>query len=410
MFGVVSLNFVAVRHPFRKPVSGCIQSTCFCHRNHLFVFRNEHAHSTTLGPKLMVWVVSRNFVVARHPFRKRVSGVHKSTSFCHRNHFFVFHNEHAQSTTLGPKLMFGVVSRNFVATRHPFRKQVSGCIEARVFTTTTISSFFRNEHAQSTTLGPNSCLGWFRAILLPHVTHSKNGCRGAFKARVFPPEPFLRFSQRTCPLNYLKSKTHVLGGFAQFHCRTSLIPKTGVSAFKARVFATGTISSFSQRKCPIHFGSKTHVWGGFTQFRCRTSPILKTGVGVHSKHEFLPPEPFLRFSQRTCPLHYFRSKTHGLGGFAQFRYRTSPIPKTGVWVHSKHGFFPPESFLRFSQRTCPIHYFGSKTHVWGGFTQFCCHTSPIPKTGVGLHSKHEFLPPEPFLRFSQQTCPLHYFR
>jgi hypothetical protein len=132
MFGVVSRNFVVARHPFRKRVSGCIQSSSFCHRNHFFVFRNEHAQSTTLGPKLMFGVVSRNFVVARHPFQKRVSG-DKSTSFCHRNHFFVFRNEHAQSTTLGPKLMFGVVSRNFVVARHPFRKWVSGCIQSTSF-------------------------------------------------------------------------------------------------------------------------------------------------------------------------------------------------------------------------------------------------------------------------------------
>jgi hypothetical protein len=171
MFGVVSRNFVVARHPFRKLVSGCVQSTSFCHWNHFFVFRNEHAQSTTLGPKLMFHVVSSNFVVARHPFQKRVSGCIKarvfatgtissflqricpihyfrskthvwggfaqfrcraspipktgvgciqSTSFCHRNHFFVFHNEHAQSTSLGPKLMFEVVSHNFVAARHPF--------------------------------------------------------------------------------------------------------------------------------------------------------------------------------------------------------------------------------------------------------------------------------------------------
>jgi hypothetical protein len=68
--------------------------------------------------------------------------VHKSTSFCHRNHFFVFRHEHAQSTTLGPKLMFGVVSRNFVAARHPIQKRVSGAYKARVFATRTISSFF----------------------------------------------------------------------------------------------------------------------------------------------------------------------------------------------------------------------------------------------------------------------------
>jgi hypothetical protein len=112
--------------PIPKTGVECIQSMSFCHRNHFFVFRNEHAQSTTLGPKLMFGVVSRNFVVARHPFRKRVSGFIQSTSFCHRNHFFVFRNEHAQSTTLGPKLMFGVVSHNFVAARHPFRKRVSG--------------------------------------------------------------------------------------------------------------------------------------------------------------------------------------------------------------------------------------------------------------------------------------------
>jgi hypothetical protein len=126
MFGVVSRNFVVARHPFRKRVSGCIQSTSFCHLNHFFIYRNEHAQSTNIGPKLMFWVVSRNFVAARHPFRKRVSGCIQSTSFCHQNHFFVFRNEHAQSTTLGPKLMFGVVSRNFVAARNPFRKRVSG--------------------------------------------------------------------------------------------------------------------------------------------------------------------------------------------------------------------------------------------------------------------------------------------
>jgi hypothetical protein len=71
-------------------------------------------------------------------------------------------------------------------------------------------------------------LGWFRAISLSYVTHSENGCRGACKARVLQPEPFFRFSQRTCPIHYFRSKTNVWGGFAQFRCRTSPIPKMGV--------------------------------------------------------------------------------------------------------------------------------------------------------------------------------------
>jgi hypothetical protein len=177
---------------------GCIQSKSFCHRNHFFVFRNEHAQSTTLGPKLMFGVVSLNFVGVRHPFRKPVSGcikarvfatrtissffatnmpnplllvrnpclgwfraislphvthsengvgAHKSTSFCHRNHFFIFRNEHAQSTALGPKLMFRVVSRNFVAARHPFRKRMSGCIQSTSFCHRNYFFVFRNKHA-----------------------------------------------------------------------------------------------------------------------------------------------------------------------------------------------------------------------------------------------------------------------
>jgi hypothetical protein len=141
---------------------------------------------------------------------------------------------------------------------------------------------------------------------------------------------------------------------------------------------------FSQRTSPIHyFRSKTHVWGGFTQICCPTSPIPETGIGVHRKHEFLQPEPFFCLSQRTCPIHYFRCKTHVWGGFTQFRCRTSPIPKTGIGVQTKHEFFPLETFLRLAQQTCPIHYLRSKTHVWGGFAQFRCRTSPIPKMAIG---------------------------
>jgi hypothetical protein len=182
MFGVVSRNFVAARHPFRKRQLGCTRSTSFRQRNHFFVFCNEHAESTTLGPKLMFGVVLRNFVAAHHPFLKWLSGCTRSTSFGHRNHFFVSCKEHAQSTTLGPKLMFVVVSRNFVVARHPFRKRVSGCIQSMSFCHRNHIFVFRNEHAQTTTLGPKLMFVWFHAISLPHVIHSENGCRGAYKA------------------------------------------------------------------------------------------------------------------------------------------------------------------------------------------------------------------------------------
>jgi hypothetical protein len=128
----------------------------------------------------------------------------------------------------------------------------------------------------------------------------------------------------------------------------------------------------------------------------------ENGCRVHTKHEFSPPESFLLFSQRTCPIPYFRSKTHVCGGFAQFRFHTSPIPKTGVGVHTKHEFSPPEPFLCFSQRTCPIHYCRSKTHVWGCFAQFRCRTSPIPKTGVGVHTSTNFCHRNQFFVFCNE--------
>jgi hypothetical protein len=185
MFGVVSRNFVAARHSLRKWVSGCIQSTSFCHQINFFVFRNEHGESTTLGPKHKFGVVSRNFVAARHPFRKRVSRVHTSTSFCHRNHFFVFRNEHAQSTSLGPKLMFGVVSRNFVAIRHSFRKRVSQCIQSRSFCHRNHFFVFRNKHAQSTTLGPKHLFGVVSRNFVAARHPFRKRVSGCIQARVF---------------------------------------------------------------------------------------------------------------------------------------------------------------------------------------------------------------------------------
>jgi hypothetical protein len=176
----------------------------------------------------MFWVVSRNSVAARHPFQKRVSVVHKSTSFCHRNHFFVFLKEHAQSTTLGPKL-----------------------------------------------------IGWFRAISLQHATHSKTGCLGAFKARVF---------------------------------------------------ATGTISSFfaTNMPNPLLWVQNSCLGVVSRNFVVVRHPFRKRVSGCIQSTSFCHWHNFAVFRKETCPLNYFSSKTHVLGGFAQFRCRTSPIPKTGV--------------------------------------------------------------------------------
>jgi hypothetical protein len=95
----------------------CIQSISFCHRNHFFIFRNGHAQSYTLGPKLLFGVVSRYFVAATNTI----------------NHYF------------RSKTYVWVVSRYFVAAAHPFRKPVSGAYKTWVFATGTISSFFATD-------------------------------------------------------------------------------------------------------------------------------------------------------------------------------------------------------------------------------------------------------------------------
>ena len=60
-------HFVAAPEPLRKLVSGCIQRTSFCLENHFLFGRNEHAQSTTLGLKLMFVILldtSMHFYVA----------------------------------------------------------------------------------------------------------------------------------------------------------------------------------------------------------------------------------------------------------------------------------------------------------------------------------------------------------
>jgi hypothetical protein len=214
---------------------------------------------------------------------------------------------------------------------------------------------------------------------MPHVTHSENGCRVHTKHEFLPPEPFLRFSQRTCPIHYFSSKTLVWGGFAQFRYRTSPIPKTSVGCIQSTSFCHRNhfFVFRNEHTQSTTLGPKLMCWGGFAQFCCRTSPIPKTCVGVYTKHEFLPPEPFLRFSQRTCPIHYFSSKTHVWGGFAQFRCRTLPITKTGV---------------RCIQSTSFCHW----NHFFVFRNEHAQSTSLVPKLMFGVVSRNFVAARHPF--------------
>jgi hypothetical protein len=125
------------------------ENGCRVHTKHEFLpleqflrFSQRTCPIHYFSSKTHVWGGFAQFRYRTSHIPKTGVGCIQSTSFCHLNHFFVFRNEHAQSTTLVPKLKFGVVSHNFDAACHPFRKRVSGAYKARVFATRIISSFF----------------------------------------------------------------------------------------------------------------------------------------------------------------------------------------------------------------------------------------------------------------------------
>ena len=96
---------------------------------------------------------------------------------------------------------------------------------------------------------------------------------------------------------------------------------------------------------------------------------MRSGFGVHTMHHFVLPKLRLVFSQRTCPIHFFRPKTKFLGGFARFRYGELPgRPKT--------------KFL-------------------GGFARFRCREVPVVRSGFGVHIMHHSVLPKLRLVFSQ---------
>src|SRR6185312_6962534 len=214
-------------------------------------FRNELAQSTSLGPKLIFWVVSRDSVARWYPLCDRVLGCKKCTTLCFRSCVLFFRNELAESTSLGPKLSFWVLSRDSVAGRYKLCDWVLGCIKCTTLCFRSCVLFSRNEHAQSTSLG------------------------------------------------------------------------------------------------------QTKFLGGFVRFSCREVPVVRSGFGVHTMHHFELPKLRLVFSQRTCPIHFFRTKTMFLGGFTRFRCREVPVVRSGFGVHTMHHFVLPTLLLVFTQRTCP---------------------------------------------------------
>ena len=122
---------------------------------------------------------------------------------------------------------------------------------------------------------------------------------------------------------------------------------------------------------------------------------MRSGFVVHTMHHFVLPKVRLIFSQRTCPIDFFRHKTKFLGGFAQFRCREVQVVRSGFRVHKMHHFVLPKWRLVFSQRTCPIDFFRPKTRD-GNSTRGCGYPrilNPMD-AGAGLIF-HPWVDPHP---------------
>ena len=130
-------------------------------------------------------------------------------------------------------------------------------------------------------------------------------------------------------------------------------------------------SILSAKMHPMHsIWSKAHVLGCFAPFGSCKCTVAKSGPRMPFGHEFGPMKLFLFFPAKMDPIHYFRSKTHVLGGFAPFGCRKCTVAKSGPRMPFWHEFRPTKIISRFSTKTHPIHYVRSKTHVLGGFTPF----------------------------------------
>ena len=127
MFWVVSHHLVAACRPLQNQVLGCRLGTSLGRRNYCRVFWPKCIESTTLGPRLTFWVVSHHMVAASAPLRNRVQGCRFGTSLGQRNFFQDFLPKCIQSTTLGPKLMFWVVLHHLVAASATLPNRVLGC-------------------------------------------------------------------------------------------------------------------------------------------------------------------------------------------------------------------------------------------------------------------------------------------
>ena len=152
---MVSHHLFAANTPLLNRFLGCRFGTSPGQPNFFRVSLPKHIQSTTFSLKVMFCVFSHHLVTASAPLQNRVLGCRFGTSLGRRNYCRVFQPKRIQSTNLGPKLTFWVVSHHLVAASAPLPNRVQGC---RFGTSLGQPNYCRDlwpKCSQSTSLGPN---------------------------------------------------------------------------------------------------------------------------------------------------------------------------------------------------------------------------------------------------------------
>ena len=104
--------------------------------------------------------------------------------------------------------------------------------------------------------------------------------------------------------------------------------------------------------------------GGFAPFGCCKCTVAKSGPRMPFWHEFRPMKLFSRFSTKTLPIHYVRSETHVLGGFAPFGSSKCSLAKPGPGMPFLHEFVLTKLLSSFLAKTHPNSCFGWFRTIW----------------------------------------------
>src|SRR6185312_3192380 len=111
-------------------------------RNFFEFFRNERVQTTSLGPRIMIKLVSQHLVDTAKRLQKGVSGCNKCMSLACRNNFKFSRNKRVQTTSFGPRIMLKLISHHLVDARNGCKWGYLGAINAIVWGAITFTIFF----------------------------------------------------------------------------------------------------------------------------------------------------------------------------------------------------------------------------------------------------------------------------